>query len=358
MNDTNKDDTLLAHLAWMLSSRHEDIAVEALGFILKSEAARKVVEEVLKDGSANVGPIAKFQTQVGEGKTRPDLVGFDRQDDECVLIEAKFWAGLTENQPNAYLKRLHPSKALLFVAPPSRVESLWSELCRLVGNGSLHSVCKKANFKSVTTDDRKHLMLISWEYLLDRLEGVGDPYLRVEIQQLRGLVRRVDAESGFPPLRPEELSPEIPRRLLGLQRLINDATDRVVDAGYASIYKLRITPLARGYGRYLYLEDAGVWFGIGFDWWARDLYPDTPLWLHFGKWGGEENEAQWPKTYSALEPLGQKDPPECFYENQDILVPIKLPQDVEYDRTLDDVVKRLQSVAGLIASEGTATAQA
>ena len=147
MKDTNKDETLLAHLAWMLSSRHEDIAVEALGFILRSEAARKVIEEVLKDGGTNVGPIAKFQTQVGDGKTRPDLVGFDRQDSKCVLIEAKFWAGLTENQPNAYLERLDSGKALLFVAPPSRVESLWSELRRLAGNGSLHSVCEKADFK-------------------------------------------------------------------------------------------------------------------------------------------------------------------------------------------------------------------
>ena len=199
MKDTNEGDTLLAHLAWMLSSHHEDIAVEALGFILKSEAARKVIEEVLKDGGANVGPIAKFQTQVGEGRTRPDLVGFDRQDDECVLIEAKFWAGLTENQPNAYLERLHPGKALLFVAPPSRGESLWSELRRLVGNGSLDSVCEKADFKSVTTDDRKHLMLISWAHLLDRLEGAGDSHSRVGTQQLRGLAERVDAETEFPP---------------------------------------------------------------------------------------------------------------------------------------------------------------
>lgn len=34
-------DSLLAHLAWRLSNRHEDIAVEALGFILRSDATRK-----------------------------------------------------------------------------------------------------------------------------------------------------------------------------------------------------------------------------------------------------------------------------------------------------------------------------
>ena len=51
-------------------------------------------------------------------ETRPDLVGLDRtMGKECVLIEAKFWAGLTDRQPKAYLDRLDPGKALLFVAP-------------------------------------------------------------------------------------------------------------------------------------------------------------------------------------------------------------------------------------------------
>lgn len=352
MNDTNKDDTLLAHLAWMLSSRHEDIAVEALGFILRSEAARKVIEEVLKDGRANVGSIAKFQTQVGEGKTRPDLVGFDQQDGKCVLIEAKFWAGLTENQPNAYLDRLDTGKALLFVAPPSRVESLWSKLRGLTGNGSLHSICERVDFKSVTTDSRKHLMLISWTHLLDRLEGAGDSHSRVGAQQLRGLAERVDAETEFPPLQPEELAPEIPRRLLGIRRLVDDATARVVDKGYASIGG-KVTPQVRGYGRYLRVANAVAWFGIDSDRWAQSSYPDTPLWLHFEEW---RIEIPLDQIRDALDRLIQKDPPECFDEGHELFVPIALPIGVEYDAVLDAVVRHLGDIASLISAQEPATA--
>ena len=50
MMETIKPDTLLAHLTWTLSSRHEDIAVEALGYILKSRETRRILEEVLRDG--------------------------------------------------------------------------------------------------------------------------------------------------------------------------------------------------------------------------------------------------------------------------------------------------------------------
>ena len=54
MTETRAPDTLLAHLAEKLSHHHEDIAVEALGYIFQSRAARRVMEEVLRDGGAEV----------------------------------------------------------------------------------------------------------------------------------------------------------------------------------------------------------------------------------------------------------------------------------------------------------------
>ena len=126
-------------------------------------------------------------------------------------------------------------------------------------------------------------MLISWTHLLDRLEVAGDSHSRVEAQQLRGLAERVDAETEFPPLQLEELAPEIPRRLLGIRRLVDDSTARVVAKGYASIGG-KVTPQVRGYGRYLRVANAIAWFGIDSDRWARGSYPDTPLWLHFEQW--------------------------------------------------------------------------
>ncbi len=360
MEHRTEGETLLAHLAWKLSSRHEDIAVEALGFILKSDSTLRAIEGVLEDGGADVGKIARIQTQVsGDGETRPDLVGFDQHDVECVLIEAKFWAGLTANQPNAYLDRLAPGKALLFVAPESRLETLWPELRRRADSDRLLSILDRTSLKSAATDDGKHLMMISWADLLDRLQGAADSSSRNEIRQLRGLVHRVDDESGYPPLRPEELAPEIPRRLLSLERLIGDATARAVEQGYADIKGLNVTPYPggygrpRGYGRYLSLKGAIAWFGIGLNWWVRGGYSDTPLWLSFGLSKDEGYRARWPDTSRALEPLKRRDPPECLEENQALLVPIALPTGVEYDAVLDAVVERLREIADLIDKHRT-----
>ncbi len=352
MEDKTEGDTLLAHLAGSLSRHPENIAVEALGYILESEPTLRVMEAVLKEGGADVGTIARVWTQRSEGETRPDLVGLDRHGEKCVSIEAKFWAGLTEKQPNAYLERLDPGKALLFVAPELRIPTLWSELRRLAGVEDVRSDPDETDFKSVSTGAGRRLMLISWRRLLHRLEAAGDSQLRSEIQQLRGLADRVDT-SEFLPLRAEEFAPEIPLRLASLRRLVDDATNRAVDQGYADISGLRVTPMIHGYGRYLSLRGGGAWFGIASDLWALGSYPDTPLWLRFWKWGGNSHEAQWPSTLTALGHLMRKDQPSAFEHDGGIIVPIDLPTGVEYREVLDAVVSRLQEIADRIDAHRT-----
>ena len=61
---------------------------------------------------------------------RPGIVGLDDSGRERLLLEAKFAARLTDQQPTGYLTRLPgdvPS-LLLVVAPTLRISSLWVEL--------------------------------------------------------------------------------------------------------------------------------------------------------------------------------------------------------------------------------------
>ncbi|MCY4544514.1 MAG: hypothetical protein OXD39_04670 [Gemmatimonadetes bacterium] len=356
MAKKTNDDTLLAHLAWMLSSRHEDVAVEALGYILKSASARRVVKDLVNGGGADTGEIVSVLTQVGgEEGTRPDLVGYDRSGNESLIIEAKFWAGLTSNQPNAYLRRLKAvevdkDKALLFVAPGSRVETLWAELRHRAGTEWPVRILTSTTFKSVRIggeeSDRILIMSTSWSDLLNRMENAGDADMLDEIRQLKGFVNRID-ESGFPPLYPEELAPAFPRRLNGLRRLIDDATARSVEEGCTTIDGLKAVPRYYGYGRYIRIANTGTWFGIDTNRWGRGFYPDSPLWLIFEQW--IENKAvPIDRTREALRPMRQKDPPECFDEGSAVLVPIPLPTEVEYDKVLDAVAERIRAVSELI----------
>ncbi len=356
MNDRSA--TLLARLAPRFSDQTENVAVEALGYVLSgSEPARRALTNVIRQSGASIGQIVAVRTQAtGENLARPDLAGFDEHGTECVLIEAKFWAGLTENQPVAYLRRLpeqQPS-VLLFVAPTARFDSLWAELRRRVAKSepkiALHSGKTERALRSISAGGDRWLVLVSWSSLLgqmtDAVASAADSRTEADILQLRGLAVRED-EEAFLPVRPEELGPEVPRRLMGLKMLVDRATDRLVGLGLADLTGTRVQPLASGYGRYLRLAGAGARWGLDYGEWAA--IRDTPLWLTL--WGWDQG---WPETKpleevrANLEPVRLSDPPGLVDRGDRLLVPIQLPVGVEQDAVLEGVVHQLVRIAQLI----------
>ena len=350
MPDENRE-TLLAKVVPMFASSTENVAVEALGHILaESEATRRALSDILLVGGATVGPITRVRTQAsGDVDERPDLAGSDRHGRERVLIEAKFWAGLTENQPLAYLERLpeQESSALLFVAPAARIEPLWTELRRQVSKSSsgitLESFQEAEMLRSATAGGARRLMLTSWKNLLARMaaaaSAAADSHTETDIRQLQGLAVREDTDA-FLPLRPEELGPEFPRRMLRLRELVDDATERGVQAGWVDRSRVQVQDW--GYGRYLGLGGEDVWFGIDFDDWAR--HRDTPLWLWFST---EKVDVE--KVGRALESPRRQSPPEVFPSDWGPVVPIELPVGVEYEAVRDAVVTRLAEIAAMLS---------
>ena len=324
------ESTLLAYLTPRLTDRVEDMAVEALGYILsKSPSSRSALNRVLQSGAAGLDSIVQIRTQVtDETGARPDLVGFDVHGKERLLIEAKFWAGLTENQPNGYLERLPcdgPS-VLLFVAPEARLDTLWAELRRRVNVELDESSDENGLRSAIVSDSQRYFMLTSWRSLLSQMENStaeGSPE-RNDIRQLQGLTERLD-EEAFLPLRSVELAPDFPRRLLGLNKLVDDATDQGIRDNWIVRGTLQRTPLRTGYGRYFRLSGTIAWFGINFDLWSQRS--DTPLWLDFRSYGAQ------PFIRNRLNLTDGEE-----------YVPIHLPVGVEYDAVLDAVVKELKSI--------------
>ena len=353
-----EDKTLLAHLARVLGGKREIIATEALGHILStSVASKRALEDLLKISGADVGTISNVKTEVkDEELATPDLACFDPHGVERVLIEGKFWAKLTGHQPVTYLERLPTSNpsALLFVAPRKRFETLWADLHREVVNAEIHfGPDNKENDRLWTAEvgGERRLLLTSWENLLDRLYQANDPKdscAACDIQQLQGLAQLEDKEA-FLPIRAEELSPDFPRRVLDLKRLVDDVAVRVSQEQWAS--KTSPTPSTAGtyYGWYMQLAGAGIWFGYWFDCWAK--HRDTPMWVEFSDSGYHNGTTvTLAEVRRKLAPLRQNVPPGIIDEGRRPLVPINLPLGVEYDTVLHAVVQRLEFVARLIGS--------
>ena len=339
-----ESDTLLANVLPGFTDRIEDFAVEALGYILnKSASSMAVLNSLVRaDGSA-MPEVVRVGTQVsGEERTRLDLTGFDQGGNERLLIEAKFWAGLTDNQPNAYLGRLPDDgpAVLLFVAPDARVETLWAELRRRVGENLGPDVGIGRVHNAILSGTDKRLLLVSWLHLLDSMatRAVGELDVQADIQQLRGLAQRMDAQA-FLPLHPEELSSNIARRIGQFSDIFVAAIDRGRDVGVIS----RMSPVSSGWnysGRYLNFAGVSAWFGVHSGRWSEGGSDDTPMWLLL-------NGASPDLLNKISVQLGLRASGNYF--------PIRLKTGVEWDDMLDNVVSQLQAIAEVLQAANSET---
>lgn len=311
--------TLLAAVMPLFTDQIERAATEALRHILQQSApARDALSGMLLSAGVTTDPLTRFQTEVGgDDGERVDLVCADDTGEERVLIEAKFWAGLTDNQPNIYLARLPQTgdSALLFVAPAQRLETLWPELCRRAQRlHQLTLIDESGDLRRAAVNESpRQMLLTSWRALLEQMAtragNAGDTAIATDIRQLLGLTQRMDA-NAFLPIHPAELGQEFPRRMRNLRNLVDDAAHRAFAQGWANAQGLATTPQAYGYGRYIRLNGVVVWFGVNFDSWASN--GQSPLWLHSTQSAGR--------------------------------YPVTLPTGVEYADVLDAVVQQLYDI--------------
>ena len=234
------DDMLLAYLVSSFPGRTEDIATEALCHVFRhSDAFVEALGDVVQSGVRDIDPIDTVKTQViGRDGTRPDLVCFDETGRERVLIEVKFWAGLTANQPNAYIKRLPEDSpaVVMFLVPEDRVRSLWPQLRkRLRGKFGLDEEIDAERRCVRIRGSQRHLMVIGWGSLLDamaaRSSDSDEPGPVTQIRQLRSLARYAD-KGAFKPI-PRDNGPgtDSEMRLRQYRRLVDAATDRRCQPG-------------------------------------------------------------------------------------------------------------------------------
>ena len=117
--------SLLAYLYPRIRGSQEDVATLSLSYLLtQSDILCSAFTKALSM-HLHLSPDTSihYNTQViGQQRERPDIVGVDENGVERIICEAKFFAALTENQPNGYLRRLAgiENSGLIFLCPDSR----------------------------------------------------------------------------------------------------------------------------------------------------------------------------------------------------------------------------------------------
>lgn len=343
-------DSLFGHFA-SRSGQPENVATEALNYVLnRSSTARSAFLRLLTRSNTELPPDLMFRTQAaGDDNAIPDLVGTDLDSRQVLLVEAKFWAGLTSNQPITYLKRLPADTEglLLFIAPALRFDTLWAELlwrCRNAGHSVEHSQSEVSEeFKAINVGRTQVLALTSWRavlaHILRELETRKEHNVASDVRQLQGLCERMDS-GAFLPLRSEELTADTGTRVMQYCEIVNEAIEQAKAVGMASTKGLRPTASPGFYGRYFALYGHVCRLQFNADLWGK--LRATPVWLGIH----ELRDKPWSKD--ALESLGREQPSRLLSAGNHLAVPIDLPIGVEKQDVITDVLRQMKEVGELL----------
>jgi hypothetical protein len=334
--------SVLAFLATRFATSPENLATEALNFILASSAsARRAMLDLCRQLGCEEAVDLSFTTQrTNANGSRPDFVGRTVSGQTPVVVEAKFWAGLTKNQPVSYLKGLPENGLLLFIAPAARADVLWGELRRRAGlNAEPGATTPPVSKYHVRIGP--HLMaLISWRALLEHLEvacALAEEAIKADIRQLMSLCDKMDSEA-FLPLRAEELTSNVGRRVTQYCDLAERITDRLVGMGLADVNGSRATGGKGWYGKYLRFRGHGAFLHFDARRWAQ--YGHSPLWL-----------AVYGRNFKGctVEPDCLRAAGVTFYVSKGrCMVPLMLLEGVELDDIVEDVLAQVQRIMAAV----------
>ena len=342
------NETLLSRIGRRHTIGREDVATDALAFILeRSPAVRSAFANFLGAGEPEAPAIAKVQTQYSlPNGAAPDLACLGEDGKLLAFVESKFWAYLTSNQPVTYWNGL-PTDAhatLLFIAPAERIDpgNLWGELeerLRQAGHELASSVCKIAHTISAPAKSGSHrrLMVTSWETLLDYLAQSAlehqDSQASFEIAELQGLANSVIAGSKSD-------------RYDDLNSLVTDAVSWMVQAGWANTDGLSVGVGYSFRGRYLQLAGAYAWFGVHFD---EDKRSNRPLWLAFrSNFGGDPGLVTTGQVRKRLANLAPREAVRLEAFSGAFCIPIDLLPGGDSEAAFSSIIAQLTDIARLI----------
>jgi hypothetical protein len=349
--------TLFGELALRLSSHPENVATEALLYLLDRHAsAWQSLRDYLNGTMVYLPDSLIFRSQVwSEEIAQPDLLGIDEHGKNALIIEAKFWAGLTENQPVTYLMGLPPGSPgiLLVLCPEKRIKLLWEKLLARVLEASLapgQTTRLESGFIYCHIGEQHLMVALSWSQLLGVLrreaDKENDAALLSDATQLKGLCDRMDSQA-FLPLRPEHLGADLGMRVQHFADLVDDVVSEMVIHHGADTKGLTTGGKQSTYGRYFRVGEFALFFKYSPSLWAR--HGETPFWLRVK----HVTEDGWTNATWLSEGLDRL-PPGKFqrlpYSDGTYTVGISVPISVERDEVLAKLISQVNEVVAALSS--------
>lgn len=333
--------SILARIAPLLTTQIENVATDALAhLLLQYEPLADAFRRFISATDVGLPDGLTIKTQAGgwEDSGIPDLVGLDAKGRYRLIVESKFWASLTDNQPATYIERLPTDEPsiLLFIAPASRLPTLWPQLqirCSSYGIQAPGPASSDQAIRFHGLNHRRVLAITSWETLLtlfsEKARQVGNLSASADVWQLQSLCERINGEVFNPPP-PDDLTAPTEKRINQFRELVDELVARLVDSRVASVAGYKATPGADYYVRYMSLQDIHNW-GVIYSESYRRKYPPSLLFLQ-----ADAPLLPEPFTSSATG---------TYKVGTTLLFPLDVPVGVERAAVLESLLSQIRDVA-------------
>jgi hypothetical protein len=340
----------LSFIAERYHRKSEDVASDVVTYLINEFSVQNAIRALLtKLGFPD--PPFRFRAiprRSGEHGI-PDIKLYDADGNARIVIENKFWAILTQNQPCGYLKD-SGVELVLFVVPRSRVRRIWKEVCRCC---ELDEICGPVTdivgypLQPLGRVRERYVAAISWDDLIDVFnhDKENTPELQVFVGQLRRLCE-AEETMEIRDIRSEHVGEkakvvaEDVYKFLRLVKPIVEASEAV------SFFKTneKQGKGARGDCHIGFEGELGAWKAwIGFDARVWAANGRTPIWIECG---GPENIGDLKKRlHSNREELP------WFDDGDQIVVPIPLRPDVHQEVIVGAAVEQIGLLKRLLETK-------
>lgn len=275
--------SLLGQFYNRIRGSQEDIASEGLTYIFKNSVqARNVISQIIFiNTGVNISDLSFSSQNVGSKLERPDISGKDQNGKEVLIIESKFWASLTNNQPNEYLKRLGNHTTLIFLVPTLRVRSIFEEILGRINEEYSEIDVELENHKIHLKNSNQNVLIKTWDEILNLIKFAlveeNNLPLVSDIDQIIGFCNTIDTYS-FQPINDLDLSPSIPKKINSYYDIVDKVVDELKNRNeHTNTSGLVRTPQKYGYHRYFRYDNFGMSMCLKLELWAE--FADTPFWL-------------------------------------------------------------------------------
>jgi hypothetical protein len=269
----------------------------------------------------------------------PDLALVGRQTgDREVIIENKFWSGLTLNQPCVYLDQVSGTNGLvLFVVPRKRRQYIWDKVqarCE-AGERPINTVGRRF----IGETKGQYIAITSWEEMVDHLDRhtSENRELSVFVQQLRSLCKMAQKDE-IAALDPAVLSDkQVGKAVYDYIRLAELIAEAAEDEGLIHLQKKQEKgAIGTGWsGKYGAVQGYRAWIGFDARTWAT--YGKSPIWIEFDD--KSEIEIHLRGTFEMLKK------PFIFFEDDPMLiVPILLTPKVDQDFLVEQALTQIRKI--------------